>query len=362
MHKQAFLYIFTVLILFSAFQSVTAQETEEYIPLEPKDNMWELSVNLDDIGVLDLRGLRDVFIGNKEDTLAKTLKRDDLPPPKRTEAEQTDALLLRENTLAKKYMYVIFTLTNITQKPVIDEVTQLPKVNADGKVEYDYVAVNTLKMNPEGLDLDMKLLESDLLTRLNVFLEMDVPSEEMDKSGLWPKRLAAIDVRLEKKMTAKEKADYISRVPYITEFLRKTSEFDLVTGPATLPKDIPIKGKIRGVAFFGDVPKDIDKFAMYFTGVSNQYRVKRDGKEKKAYYRRVGKFTFTETGDEFEIDRELLDFVIYERVYRKQYMGLDPRLGIRRLENWEEERKKIEDLDIGDPVEKWESDETHQPQ
>ncbi|MFC1582062.1 hypothetical protein ACFL4W_00855 [Planctomycetota bacterium] len=334
-------------------------DAEKHVPLEPKDNTWELNVILEDIGVLDIRGLGDLHVPKATDHLAITLGRDDLPARKLTDAEKNAKIKLPKTT-ARKYLYVVFTLENLTEKPVMDPATNFPKTDADGKVIYKYVPISTRKVIPDTTALNIPKISETLLTTISVFLEMDEKEGEITRAALWPKRLSAIDIRLEKKLTAQERAAYTTDLPYLFEFLKKTSEYDLATGKAVLPENIPAKGKVRGVAFFAELPKDIDKYSMYFSGISNRYRVKRSSKTKTAFYQRVVRFTFSETGDEFEISRDLLNMVKKDRLYRHQYMGLYKRKGEdapkRRLEHWESERQAIEGQGMTDPVEKWEAD------
>jgi hypothetical protein len=115
--------------------------------------------------------------------------------------------------------------------------------------------------------------------------------------------------------------------------------------------------------FFSYVPKDIDKYNLYFAGISNRYRVKRVGKKKTGFFLRMVKFSFEETGDEFEISRDLLNFVHKKRVYKPQYMGIytgdtggGEWKGKRRIKKMNDEMQRIRDLDIDDPVEKWETE------
>jgi hypothetical protein len=328
---------------------------EEQLPLEPKDNVWELGVSLDDIGVLDIRGLRDVYKPASTDELAVTLDRKDLPPREMPEAKNGGPVPVAD-TKGVRYLYVIFTLKNQTQRPVTDPATGVPQLDAEGKVTYQPVAVNTLRVIPDDTTMDVAKITEKLTTAVNVFMEIDAVPGEIADEALWPRQLSAVDIRLESPMTADEKVHYRSNLPYLSRFLAVTSEFDLVKGTNALPEEIPADSAIRGVAFFANIPADIDIYSLYFSGISNKYRVKRTGKEKVICLQRMVRFSFEELGDELEISRDLLTFLAKERVYRTQYMGIYN--GKRRLENWEKERQGIESLGMTDPVEKWESDET----
>ncbi|MFH1708262.1 MAG: hypothetical protein ABIF71_10150 [Planctomycetota bacterium] len=328
---------------------------EEYLPLEPKDNVWELAVSLDDIGVLDLRGLRDVYQPASTDELAVTLDRKDLPPREMVEAKNGGPVPVAQTT-AERYLYVIFTLKNQTQRPVTDQATGVPQLDAEGKVTYQPVAINTLRVIPDDTYLDVAKITEKLTATVNLFMEIDAVPGEIADEALWPRQLSAVDIRLEAPMTADEKVRYRSNLPYLSRFLALTSEYDLVKGTNTLPEEIPADTAIRGVAFFANIPEEIDIYSLYFSGISNKYRVKRVGKEKTVCLQRMVRFSFEEMGDELEISRDLLTFLAKERVYRTQYMGIYN--GKRRLENWENERQVIESLGMTDPVEKWESDET----
>ena len=174
---------------------------------------------------------------------------------------------------AKRYLYVVFALENLTQRPVMNPATNFPKTDENGKVVYKYVPITTLKVVPDETYLQVETIREKLVATVDLFLEVDEEDTEIAKRGLWPKRIHAADVRLEQKMTPQERVRYHSRLPYLSEFLRKTADYDLVKGNNELPASIDAKARIRGVAFFADLPMDIDKYSLYFAGISNHHKV-----------------------------------------------------------------------------------------
>lgn len=338
------------LLLVLAIAMGTNEVCGERLSLEPKESTWELNVELEDIGVLDIRGIPDLYIVQKEDKLARILGREDLPPKKKTGVEIKGAVWVPTST-AKRYVYFVFSIQNLTQSPIMDPSTELPRIGEDGKVIYEYVPITTLKVIPDEIDLEVKKIQIKIGTAVAIFMEMDEQEGEITERGLWPKRISAIDVLLEQDISVNERIEFNTGVPYLNKFFLKTGEYAFAKGTNVLPEKMAAKKKIRGVAFFAGLPDDIDKYSLYFSGISNRYRVKREGREKVGYYKRMVRFSFNEAGDEFEISRDILRKLKKERIYRDQYMGLYR--GQRRLIQWDEERKAIERQGMSDPVEKW---------
>ena len=323
------------------------------VTMEPKDGTWELDVEILQAGVIENRGIQAVHGPDRDDPLKETLGWDDLPEKKRSHAD-TDTTMHLPKTTAKRYLYFVFTLENLTKRPIIDPETKLPKVDEKGNIVYRYVKINTKRVVPDKTYLNVKKTTEEILTSINVFFEID-PENPMAEDGLWYRRESAIDIRLEEKMSPKERALYTTELPYLHGFLVKTADYDLVKGDNTLPAIMDVHEKIRGVAFFAGVPEDIDMFNLYFSGISNRYRVKRIGKRKTGFFVKMVEFSFKETGDEFEITRDFVDMLEKTTLYRPQYMGIYNRK--RRIKNWNEELRRIKELGMTDPVEKWETKE-----
>jgi hypothetical protein len=331
--------------------AVVACYSDEPLSLEPKDNTWELDVELLQVGIIENRSLQALHGPDKDDPLKETLGWDDLPEKKRSDADRNKIMNLPKTT-ADRYMYFVFTLQNLTKKPVIDPATQLPKVDEKNNVIYRYVKINTRKVIPDTTYLNVRKTKEKLSTKVSIFFEID-PEGQMAEDGLWYRRTSAIDIRLENKMSPEERARYATNLPYLHQFLVKTADYDLVKGDNTLPEIMDAHQKIRGVAFFAGVPEDIDQFNLYFAGISNRYRVKRLAKRKTGFFLKMVEFSFSETGDELEITKDFLDLLEKRHVYRPQYMGIYNKT--RRIKNWNEELRRIRELGMSDPVEKWET-------